>query len=74
MFGSLTKLEYLVLSFTKKLKVFAFGGLSELSNSSLATKNPSFRQLMVLNQEHVNHRNPIDHIFNNFGEKGLSMA
>ena len=67
-------MEYLVLDFSKKLKVIAFGGLGELSYSSLATKNPSFRQLAVLNQEHVNHRKPVDHVFYNFGKKGLSVA
>ena len=63
-----------MLSFSKKLKVLVFGGLGELSNSSLATEKLSFQQLTVLTQEHVNHRKPVDHVFYNFGKKGISMA
>ena len=31
--------------FIHKIQILAFGGLGELLNSSLATENPSFRQL-----------------------------
>ena len=60
--------------FSINLNVLAFSGLGELSNSSLATENPSFRQLTVLIQDHVNHRNPVDHIFYKILERELSVA
>ena len=67
-------LEYLVFCFSINLEVLAFGGLGELSHSSLATKKPSFRQLTVLTQGHVNHQKPVDHVFNKILEKELSVA
>ena len=60
--------------FSRNLKVLAFDGLGELSNSSLATKKPSFQQLTVSTQDHINHRNPVDHVFYKILERELSMA
>ena len=60
--------------FFKKFESLAFGGLGELFNSSLAIENPSFRQLTIWTQEDINHRNPVDSVFNKILEKELSMA
>ena len=49
--------------FFKKFENLAFGGLGELSNSSLATEKPDFQKLTVFTRDHVNHWKPIDHIF-----------
>ena len=50
--------------FFKKFESLAFGGLGELFKSSLATKNPIFQQLTIWTQDYVNHRNPVDVVFN----------
>ena len=57
------KVGIYVVLFSKNLKVLAFGGLGELSNSSLTTENPSFWQQTVSAQDHVNHRKLIKHVF-----------
>ena len=49
--------------FFRKFESLAFGGLGELFNSSLATENPSFRQITIRTQDYVNHQNPIAFIF-----------
>ena len=58
----------------KKFESLAFGGLGEIFNSSLATKKPSFRQLTIRTQDYINHRKPMDFIFNKILEMGLSVA
>ena len=59
-----------MFNFFKKFEWLAFGGLGELFNSSLATENPSFRQLKIWTQDYINHQNIIDSIFN----KNQSLA
>ena len=60
--------------FFKKFESLAFDGLGELFNSSLATEKPSFRQLTIWTQDYVNHRKPVDVVFNKILEKELSVA
>jgi len=74
MFGRLTKLESLVFCCFKIFKSLAFGGLGELFNSSLATENPSFRQLTIWTQDYVNHKNLVDSVFNKILKMDLSVA
>ena len=49
--------------FFKKFESLAIGGLGKLFNSSLATENPSFRQLENWTQDYINHQNHIDSVF-----------
>ena len=74
MFGWLKKLEYLVLCFLINLKVLAFSGLNERSNSSLATEKSWLLEANSFNSWHVNLWNPIDHVFYKILERELSMA
>ena len=60
--------------FSRNLKFLAFGGLGKIFHSSLATKNPSFMQIIVSTQDHVNHQNPVDVVFNKILERGVSVA
>ena len=60
--------------FSRKMKVLAFDGLGELSNSSLAIERPAFQQITVSAQDHVNHRNLVDCFFIKIWKRGLSVA
>ena len=53
----------MVLYFSRNLKVLAFGGLGELTNSSLAIERPNFRRLSKWVQEDINHRKLIKYVF-----------
>ena len=62
--------ESLLITFLWHFGKGTFGGLGELSNSSLTTKKPWFWQLSEQSKKGVNHRNPVDHIFIKFCCKG----
>ena len=60
--------------FFKKFESLAFSGLGKLFNGSLATEKPSFQQLTIWTQDCVNHRDPVDVIFNKILEREILVA
>ena len=57
-----------------KFESLAFSGLGEHLNSSLAIKNPNFRQLENWTQDYINHRKHIDSVFHEIFEGKLPVA
>ena len=52
--------------FFKKFEGFNFRWLRQTFQQFISHRKASFRQLIVSSQDHVNHRNPVDHVFIKF--------
>ena len=56
--------------FFKKIESFSFRWLRRTFQQFISHRKASFRQLIVSAHDHVNHRNPVDHVFIKFCCKG----